>query len=146
MPRLDGFFVLDAAFYADILGHFVDARRVERGGQTDRFREFCRALCQHAMQRLAPIVVGWNAKAGDGTRMIDELGGLFLERHAMNEVSSAHFGREIGIHVWQRARASRAGAAGCKHRARHGNGHDPISGSFYHLSLSRSSSHDQETA
>ncbi len=93
-PRVD-----DAGFDADIDGHGVDAGRVEGGRQADGLRVLGSAVDGDAVQRLAPPVIGRHLETRNGARLVDELRGLLLERHAMHQVLSADLGREVRIQV-----------------------------------------------
>jgi hypothetical protein len=82
--------VLGARLVRDRLGHAPHERVVERRGQGDGLREDGgRARARHAVQGLAPPVVGGHAEARDGGRVGDELAHLLLERHAPDEIGHA---------------------------------------------------------
>ena len=54
-------------------------------------------LAGDAVQRLAPPVVGRHIQAGNGARLVDELGGLFFQRHALHQVGGALLRRKAGV-------------------------------------------------
>jgi hypothetical protein len=91
---------------ADDHGHLVNGRRVEGGAEADGFGELGGArrrlaviIPHHAVQRLAPPVVGRNAKARNGSRLIDELGGLLRERHLAHQVGRSLLGGQAGVEI-----------------------------------------------
>ena len=51
------------------------------------------------MKRLAPPIVGGDIQAGNGTGLVNELGGLFFERHALDQVGCTLLGRKARIQV-----------------------------------------------
>ena len=91
--------MLDAAFGADRLGHGVNCRRVEGGGQPNRPGKLGRAIHLHAVQRLAPPVVGRNLEARNRASLIHQLRRLFLERHAGHKIIHALFNGQGGIEI-----------------------------------------------
>ena len=91
--------VLDAPLDADDLGHLVNSRRVEGGSQADGLGEFGGAVTHHAVQRLAPPVVGGHIQPRNGARLIHQLGGLLGERHAVHQIGCALLGGQAGVKV-----------------------------------------------
>jgi hypothetical protein len=53
----------------------------------------------HAVQRLAPPVVGGHAEPRNGARLVHQLARLFFERHALHQVGRALLRRQIRIQV-----------------------------------------------
>ena len=73
-------------------------RGVEGGGQADRFgKDGGIAVARHAMQRLAPPVIGGNAQARDGAGLVDHLRGFLAQRHLRDQGIDALLGRQVGI-------------------------------------------------
>ena len=91
--------VLDAAFGADGHGHLMNGRRVEGGAQSDGFGKLGGAVAQHAVERLAPPVIGRHVEPRDGARLIHKLGGFLWERHAMDQVGGSLLRGQAGVKV-----------------------------------------------
>ena len=71
---------------ADRARHVLDQRRVEAGGQADRFGEVGgRHRAERAVQRFGPPVVGRDVQARNRGRDIDELADLFVQRHLRHQ-------------------------------------------------------------
>jgi hypothetical protein len=112
---LHRFVVLDAAFDTDRLRHLVNGRSVECGGERDRLGEFRRAFGRNSVKRLAPPVVSRNSEPRNRARVVDELRGLFLQRHAAHQVLCPNLRRERGVLVGSLVRMSctRGRSHGC---------------------------------
>ena len=104
--------VLDASFNADIDRHGVNPRKIEAGGEANRLGKLRYALVNNAMKRFAPPVVGGNVEPRNGLGIVHQLRGLFLERHAVDQVCGALFGRKSGIHIRKFRSVLRNGGAG----------------------------------
>jgi hypothetical protein len=75
-------------------------RLVEGGGQADGLGEHGGdPLVGHAVQRLAPPVVGGDLQARDRGRRAAELGGLLVVRHARDEIVDALVDRQRRVQV-----------------------------------------------
>ena len=79
------------------------------------------------MQGFAPPVVGGNVEPRNSARLVDELTNLFVQGHAMNDVSGALLGRKAGIEIGGlllvlRMRGENGGAQGkpCSERSNSG--------------------------
>ena len=81
---------LTARLVGDRVGDAAHERLVERRGEADRLREH-RGLpgARHAVQRLAPPVIGRDAEARDRGRVRDELADLLGGRHARHQIGDA---------------------------------------------------------
>ena len=110
--------VHDAPLGADDLGHLVNGRRVEGGGQADGLGELGGAVVQHAVQRLAPPVVGRHVEAGNGPRLVHQLRGLLFQRHPPHQVRRALLGGQAGVKIrW--LGVLRPGHTGCRAQRQH---------------------------
>ena len=79
--------VLGAALGGDDGADLLHKVCVEHGGHGDGLREHGgRARARHAVQRLVPPVIGGYAQPLDGRGCVDHLAGLFLQRHAGDQV------------------------------------------------------------
>ena len=78
-----GFMVLGAAFGGDDIRHLFQKTFVKGSGQTNGLREHGgHTGTRHAVQRLVPPVVEWDAQTRNGRRGIKHLANLFLQGHA----------------------------------------------------------------
>ena len=91
--------VLDAGLNTDGYRHLVDRSRIERRGQCDWLGILRNPLRSHAVQRLAPPVVGRHVQPLNGTRLIHQLGCLLFQRHPAHKVGGALLGRQARIHI-----------------------------------------------
>src|SRR5215471_15403215 len=74
--------MLGAGLSADHYRHVVNKRSIESCRQPDGLRKYrSGSSSSHAVQSLAPPVVGKHMQPGDGARLVDELRGFFLQRH-----------------------------------------------------------------
>ncbi len=97
--------------------HLVDQRRIESGGEADRFGEYGRiTVARHTVQRLAPPIVRRDAQAWNRASLVDELGRLLRQRHAADQVIDALCDRQVGIEIGSGCRR----IAGRGHRRQHG--------------------------
>ena len=97
--RIHGLRVHYARLDADVGGHLVNARGIEGRGQCDGLGKFRGSACCHAVQRLAPPVVGRHAQPRNGARLVHQLAGLLFERHLLHQVGRALLRRQIRIQV-----------------------------------------------
>jgi hypothetical protein len=97
--------VLGACLVGDGGGHGTHALDVERRRQRDRLREDGGdSGARDAVQALAPPVVGGDAEAGDGGRLVQHLRRLLGQRQAGEEIVEACRDREIRIEKGERGR------------------------------------------
>ena len=75
----------------------MDCGHVKGGAEADGLREFGYAVVDDAVESLAPPVVVGDVEAGDSASLVDELGGLLIEGHGLDEVCGALFGWEAGV-------------------------------------------------
>ena len=91
-PYVSGFrvlHILDAPLNANLGRHGVNSRRVEGRSQTDGLWILRYTLVDHAVQRLAPPLVGGNIEPRNCCRIVIHLRGLLGQGHAMHQVSGA---------------------------------------------------------
>ena len=93
------FFVLGAGFGADDDGHFVNEGSVEGCAQANGLGENGCGAGGNSVQGFRPPVIGGDFQARDGGGLVDNLGGLFFEGHAGDQVVYALVGGEGGIQV-----------------------------------------------
>src|SRR6185437_6442206 len=90
--------VLGARLVGDRLADPAQAVHVERRRQRDRLREDRGdAGARDAVQALVPPVVGGDAEAGDGGRLVHHLPRLLFQRQTRQEVVEARLEGEVGI-------------------------------------------------
>ena len=81
-------------------GDFMQQGRVPRGAHADCLRKHGGdAAVGDAVEGFAPPVVGGDVQARNGAGLVDQLRGLFFQRHAGDEVVDALFHWQGGIHV-----------------------------------------------
>ena len=81
--------VLGAGLGSDRRRQVLNQGRIEACPQPDRLGKYrCRSL-RHAMQRLAPPVIGRDLESRYGRCDMHHLGGFFLEGHAADQVIDA---------------------------------------------------------
>ena len=103
-------FMLDATLDADDPGHLVNGRRVEGGRQSDRLWKFCHAIVNHAVQRLAPPVVGGDIESGNGAGLVDQLRGFLFQRHTADQIPGPRLGRKGSVQIGRRGSFLRVSA------------------------------------
>ena len=108
-----GLDVLDPAFDADRGRHGVNAGGIECRREADGLRKLGRAVDRDTVERFAPPVIGGNAQAWDRPGLVDELRGLFLQRHPMYQIGCTLLRGEREILVRWRDGLLRA-RAGCR--------------------------------
>src|SRR6185312_9419128 len=91
--------VFDTPLDANRGRHLVDSGYVESRRQPDGLWKFGGPIDRDAVEGLTPPVIGGYSQARNRTRLVDELRGFFLERHAMHQIGCALFGRERCILV-----------------------------------------------
>jgi len=94
-----GLDVLDPAFDANDVRHIVNGCRIERRGQPDRLWKFRCAVPGDAVEGLAPPVIGGYSEPLDRASLIDQLGGLLLQGHPVNEVRRSLLEGELRIEI-----------------------------------------------
>jgi hypothetical protein len=96
----DGLVILGPGLVGDDLPDLVDQRRVPRRGHADGLRKNGGVtFARHAVQGLAPVVVGGDLQAREGRGGVDELRRLLGQRHAGDEIVDARVHRLGGIGV-----------------------------------------------
>ena len=90
--------MLDATFHTDLCGHGVDACGVKGRGQAHRLWVLGYALVDHAVESLAPPLVGRNVETRHCGGVVLHLRCLFGERHAMHQVRGAFLRGKLRIH------------------------------------------------
>ena len=91
--------MLDAALGADDHGHLVNGGGVKGGAQADGLGKLGGSIPRHAVQRLAPPVVGRNVEPGNGSRLVHQLRGLLLQRHSADQVRRALLRGKAGVQI-----------------------------------------------
>ena len=86
-PALYRLIVFRASFGADDDRHLVNQRIVKRRRQPDRLGKHRRGPgIGHSVQGLAPPVIGRHLQVGNRARLIHQLRGLLLQRHALDQI------------------------------------------------------------
>ena len=99
--------VFGAELDADDIRHLADEGRIPCRGQADRLGKHCGFTSRgDAVQPFIPPIIFPHAQARDRGRVIDQVRGFFLERHAADQIGGARFGaeRDIAIGRWRRLR------------------------------------------
>jgi len=94
-----GLDVLDPAFDANDIRHIVNGCRIECRGQPDRLRKFRCTVPGNAVEGLAPPVIGGYSEPLDRASLIDQLRGLLLQGHPVNEVRRSLLEGELRIEI-----------------------------------------------
>ena len=112
--------VLDATLHPDLRSHGVDAGGIKGRGQAHWLRILRHTFVNHAVQGLAPPLVGGDTEPWHRGRIVLHFGGLFRQRHAMHQVGGALLGSQLRVHERHACRVLRGGSGRCRLLTRSG--------------------------
>ena len=91
--------VLDASLNADLGRHGVNSRRIEGCSQADGLGILGYALVDHSVKGLAPPLVCGNVEPWNCRGVVLHLRSLLRKSHAVHQVGSPLFRRQIGVQI-----------------------------------------------